>query len=316
MTSKGPKSSEQRGGGGGGKSQARRYTGSSGPQQASSPTTWDKLPKLTTGLTSGQLEQWKRDAIDILAKDYGDLALSLETGEAPAMKVKGFLSFTEDAVSAFKAEYIRDKFLAQEGHPETDSKGTVNASAEQEPKKDVPDEVVASFQRIASTMYEKYMEEEARRIAAMNKQCVQLFSAIWLKLSRDSQERVQLHKSYGEKIRSRSNPLALWNAVCDTHKTFNTGDQMYDLMEARRAFSAVSQGTMQSLAQYKAEFDAAFEEVRSRVGEDDYLPSDQELAYQFFQGLDETRFGTMTMDFRNRVTTGQKIPWPKNLVDA
>jgi len=99
MTSKGPKT-EQRGGGGGGKSQARHHTGSSGTgqQQVHAPTTWEKLPMLNTRFTSGQVEQWKRDAVNLLAREFGELALALESGKLPTAQLPRHAAFVRDYV--------------------------------------------------------------------------------------------------------------------------------------------------------------------------------------------------------------------------
>ena len=288
-----------RGGANGGKAAASRPQQSG--SQASAPVSWEKLPKLTLGLTSGQFELWKKNTRSVLNREFGEAALTLMTGNPPEVSVgpsgaRSIHQYIRDQVDDMKSSYLKDQESLLKATNSTSSKGSKTAAAVVE----IPDEQLELFQNLAYKSLDSVLRDDTRRINEYRHKAVQMQSSIWMKLSRESQERIELHPLYETNIKYEADPIALWTAIEETHKAFDTGNEMRNLIEAKRAFAALSQGPMQSLSQFKSEFDAAYGDVESRCHED-ILPSEEELAIQFICSLDSSRFESLQLLFHNRV---------------
>jgi len=154
------------------------------------------------------------------------------------------------------------------------------------------------------------MKTAIKRREEMEQDKVPMQAAIWGRMSMASKELVMMSK-YWSKVKTLSDPLALWKAICDTHASFSSGDADVDLNEAFSYFYSLKQKSTETLPYYKAAFDAAFEELRERVPHHTMLPAQLNVSIQFITSLDPARFAELQLTYRNKV-----MPYPATLREA
>jgi hypothetical protein len=91
--------------------------------------------------------------------------------------------------------------------------------------------LAARIARMVDTEYDDLTKIARREEKAMEANRVAMHASIWGKMSRESQERVRMNK-FWPRVQTNKDPLALWQAICDTHAAFISGDDIYDTNQA------------------------------------------------------------------------------------
>ena len=144
----------------------------------------------------------------------------------------------------------------------------------------------------------------SRAIGEMAKNRTPLYGFMIQHLSNESHDAIKLLDEYQE-FNATKDPLSLWLAIKKTHKvatSSNVGAVMK--AETRRKYQEVRQGTFESIVTYKEKFDYLLEAYKEM---DNAKMSDTDVAMDFFNGLDETRYGDFKTNYLNDLTMGTQI---------
>eukprot|EP01040_Poterioochromonas_malhamensis_P015176 gene15176-16944_t len=252
---------------------------------------------LRLGWPSAVFEEWKSSFVMIMTAMYGPIARSLAPGSTQYYRPK-LTPYQE----------FMDKRLAElRGTTQSTSSASAAAPARRGLRTNSTDATAGvdddedELTSYIKDNYKDLLKENTRAIAAMEQQREKMFSTIWMRMSKESQERVKMSTRSAALI-ARDDPLQLWLAIQETHSMYVSGNTVYDANLAWTSWYNMRQGPSQGLPQYKEAFDAAFEEIVSRVAVDRH-PTDAERAIQFITSLDPTRFAELQMTYRNKLQT-------------
>eukprot|EP01042_Synura_sphagnicola_P008277 gene8277-10603_t len=252
---------------------------------------------LRLGWPSAVFEEWKSSFVMIMTAMYGPIARSLAPGSTQYYRPK-LTPYQE----------FMDKRLAElRGTTQSTSSASATAPARRVLRTNSTDATAGvdddedELTSYIKDNYKDLLKENTRAIAAMEQQREKMFSTIWMRMSKESQERVKMSTRSAALI-ARDDPLQLWLAIQETHSMYVSGNTVYDANLAWTSWYNMRQGPSQGLPQYKEAFDAAFEEIVSRVAVDRH-PTDAERAIQFITSLDPTRFAELQMTYRNKLQT-------------
>lgn len=150
-----------------------------------------------------------------------------------------------------------------------------------------------------------------RLVNQMNNDKPALFAVIWGQLSAESEQVVMQHAQWNV-ISRRDDPLVLWRAIRDTHVVNAVGQAGVDRMIARDQYNKLRQGPNESLAAFKERTDEA---IRALESYGVAVPRQEDLASDFINRLDKTRYASFQAELMNGVTIAN-VQYPNTLVDA
>ena len=244
---------------------------------------------LRLGWPSATFDEWKRAFVTVLTAMYGSLARSLAPGSTEYYRPK----------LAPYADFVQVRLSEMRPSPrasQSSSNSRTRSVAATDAATDDPDDELMDY---IKDNYRDLMKENLRDIAAMERLREKMFSTIWMRMSRESQERVKMTARW-TKVVTGDDPLELWLAIQESHSMYISGNTVYDTNQAWTAWYNLRHGASQGLPQFREAFDAAFAEIASRVPED-RLPKDGERAIQFITSLDPTRFAELQLNYRNKL---------------
>lgn len=296
------------------------------------------VPVLRPDVSAAVFEEWRSTFKQVLSKTYSRLVESLDSDEYITMPIPNPVTYRERRLQELIAQYRAERGLpdepaiaatqaptiSQPALPNPRSSARQRASAEDasssassstsstanpSPDGGLSAEVIAELNEAAKQEY----SEIVRTLRKMEQQMMNdrrgMQSTIWLRLSRESVERIKLHPLW-TRIEGGTDPQALWKAIILTHTLYSGNDEIFDYTQALSVWTAMRQSESQGLPQFKVAFDMALEDLRARA-RPETVPNGQEIAMRFITSLDPTRFADLQVTYRNKVK-----PYPDNMVDA
>ena len=120
-------------------------------------------------------------------------------------------------------------------------------------------------------------------------------------LSHESMDAVKLLDEY-ELMNRTKDPLLLWLAIKQTHKvSTNSSVSTVVRAEARKRYKDAKQGAYESIVTYKERFDHLLEAYKDMNNAE---MNEEDIAMDFFEGLDDTRYGEFKTSYLNDLTMG------------
>eukprot|EP01033_Poteriospumella_lacustris_P010076 gene10076-7199_t len=251
---------------------------------------------LRLGWPSAVFEDWKSGFLTVLTAMYGSIARSLAPGSTQYYRprIKPYQDFVQEKLAELRgAPYMSTSATATVApRRAARSNNAVDTTASE-------DDEESELMSYIKDNYKELLKENTRAVAAMEQQREKMFSTIWMRMSKESQERVKMTGRAANLV-ARDDPLELWLAIQDSHSMYVSGNTVYDANLAWTTWYNMRQGPSQGLPHFKEAFDAAFAEVVSRV-DPSRRPTDAERALQFIISLDATRFAELQMTYRNKL---------------
>ena len=140
-----------------------------------------------------------------------------------------------------------------------------------------------------------------RLISEMENNRTPFYGYMLRHLSNESLDAIKLLDEY-EQINREKDPLLLWRAIKKTHKVAtNSNVERVRKAETRRKYQEAKQGPYESIVSYKERFDYLLEAYKD-VGNAEMEESD--IAMDFFEGLDDTRYGEFKTNYLNDLMMG------------
>ena len=147
------------------------------------------------------------------------------------------------------------------------------------------------------------LKEYTAEKAQMNRNKPQIYAFIYSYLSNESVDEVKKHERYAE-FHLAKDPLELWLAIKETHKTGSTAtNATVSRLEIRQRYKNLAMGKLESIVSYKERFDDVLEAYMDAGHE---TMSDEDIAMDFFNGLDKTRYSEFQTLFLNGLTMGSQ----------
>jgi hypothetical protein len=154
-------------------------------------------------------------------------------------------------------------------------------------------------------------KQRAKEVREMISKRPQLYACIYEKLSRESIDALKTTEGY-EEYHLAKDPLALWLAIVATHKVATTTNvESVVRLETRSRYQKIRQGTYESIVSYKERFDEVLEAYNDMENPE---MADEDIAMDFFNGLDDARYGEFKTGLLNDMTKGTLGP-PESLLD-
>ena len=148
-----------------------------------------------------------------------------------------------------------------------------------------------------------------RKIDQMRDNRSAFYAFMYDRLSNESVDAIKQLEEY-EEINSSKDPLLLWLAIKQTHKTA-TNSNVGTIMraETRKKYQDVRQGPFESIVAYKERFDFLLEAYNDM---ENPKMEEEDIAMDFFRGLDDTRYEEFKTSFMNDLMMGTQKP-PKHV---
>jgi hypothetical protein len=146
----------------------------------------------------------------------------------------------------------------------------------------------------------RYIKIIAKKEHMLEENKPRVYAIIKRQLSRESLARVQSHEVYIQAEKTRD-PLSLWKIVIAVH-LLNTRELDVQVAK-RRAQEAFSQCRMmfyENLAQFKRRFELRLK-IYESIWKDCDVMDDKTAAEYFIEKLDRDRYGTIQLNYRNKV---------------
>lgn len=150
-----------------------------------------------------------------------------------------------------------------------------------------------------------------KEITTMAENRMSACASIWGNLSEESQSLIR-QSDLWPKIEPMDDPLSLTIAIKKTHIIASVGNAVIDQAAARKAYNKVQQNPHESLVVYKRHFDDA---ITAMVSVGETKPSEDKLAADFIDRLDNNRYASLKATLTNNVTMNLGT-YPATLTEA
>jgi hypothetical protein len=149
-----------------------------------------------------------------------------------------------------------------------------------------------------------YLEELKlyhRKIEGYDKNAPKLYGLILQFLSDESLEAVKKDEGW-ETIEADADPEGLWKVIVQKHKVHSASEvgQIVKL-STRQLYCSMRQGSFESIISYKERFNSALAAYKDQGNPN---MQDEDIALDFFSGLDNARYADIKADFLNGLTGG------------
>jgi hypothetical protein len=162
---------------------------------------------------------------------------------------------------------------------------------------------------IERATYLEDLKEYRKEVIKMQNERPKLYALILQYLSEESLDEIKRSDKF-DKIDEETDPLALWLLVEETHKV-NSISKVATVtkMAARSTYQTMRQGAYESIITYKERFTTA---LKAYVDQKNPNMEDQDVAMDFFRGLDNARYSQFKTEIMNGLTAGS-IKQPDDL---
>jgi hypothetical protein len=158
-------------------------------------------------------------------------------------------------------------------------------------------------------IYLEELKKYNRRLEEYEKNAPKLFWLILQYLSDESLEAVKKDEGWDD-IEAEADPEGLWKLVVQKHKVHSASEVGKIVkLSARQLYKTMRQGDFESIISYKERFNSALAAYKDQGN---LKMADEDIALDFFSGLDNARYADFKADFLNGLTS-QSIKAPKDL---
>ena len=162
------------------------------------------------------------------------------------------------------------------------------------------------FPKADSDIFEKQalieaIKERATVIRKMKLDKSSMYAYIMSKMSPESIDEIKRHRDYS-KADDTFDPLELWKIVKEIHM-ISTKSKSVRVVKRKSCeeYYACKQGAFESLVDFKARFDTRFEAYKQQGNPE---KDDEDVAMDFLESLDKTRYGEFVCDILNDIAKG------------
>jgi hypothetical protein len=155
--------------------------------------------------------------------------------------------------------------------------------------------------RLDRALYLEELKLYHRKIEDYDKNAPKLYGLILQYLSNESLEAVKKDEGW-ETIEADADLEGLWKVVVQKHKVHSASEvgQIVKL-SARQLYRSMRQGSFESIISYKERFNSALAAYKDQENSN---MQDEDIALDFFSGLDNARYADIKADFLNGLTSG------------
>ncbi len=157
--------------------------------------------------------------------------------------------------------------------------------------------------------YLEDMKEYRKETLRMKNDRPKLYALILQYLSEESLDEVKRQDKFDE-YDEATDPEGLWKLVEETHKVNSVSKvEAVTKMSARNAYQVIRQGHYESIISYKEQFSNALKAYNDQKNP---AMEDEDIAMDFFRGLDNGRYASFKAEIINGLTAGA-FQQPKDL---
>jgi Zinc knuckle. len=165
----------------------------------------------------------------------------------------------------------------------------------------------SAFPNAEKDLFEKQalieaVKERATTIAKMINNKASMYAYIMSKMSTESIDEIKRHRDHYEAVNDSVDPLELWKIVKEIHM-ISTKSKSVRVVKRKSCeeYYACKQGAFETLVDFKARFDTRYEAYKHQGNPE---KDDEDVAMDFLESLDKTRYGDFMCDIFNDISKG------------